>query len=1017
MSVTLHCPNGHDWASRVGPLAERVDQCPICGAAPAREEPATIDAEPPTVEAPPSQLVGSMSAWKSDGNTLASVPVPGYEIISELGRGGMGVVFKARQTALNRIVALKMILAGELASEGDLHRFRSEAEAAARLQHPNIVQLYEFGQARSGGVDRPYFALEYVSGGSLADRLDGTPQPSKPAATLVQSIARAMHYAHGQGVIHRDLKPGNILLQMPESHSRHGSSSAPPKGGVADYDLQSAIPKITDFGLAKRMDSLTGHTQSGAVLGTPQYMAPEQASGRSKRVGVGTDIYAIGAILYELITGRPPFQGETPLETILQVTRDEPVAPRLLNPSVPRDLETICLKCLRKPPEQRYATSLDLADDLKRFLDNQPIAARPAGPIERTRAWIRRHPTAAALIAVTTAAAITLVLVGSRSNLELRAKNAALRRQRIDLIEANGTRLADEGDLTMAMPWDAAALQLDSDDAERSANHRIRLAAAMNNSPELEAVWLHEGRVTDAAFRGDGKEVATAGEKGTVQTWEVAHPTNPIHTLSHDGAVSQVGYSDDGTKLLVRHGMTENAQKVDVWDLARQPPTRTSLPTTTSVRSVLWIPGTAHIATITTDGVQLWDAVSGQQLPIDFWQQRDVTAIAVNREGTRIAIGDRDKKVRVWNLATGQPVSPEITLADVPKILALSTDGDRLLTVAGKSARLWNVRTGQPESPELSHLQELSDGALSPNGKLVGTASIDDTGGVWDLDRHEWADNVLKHGSDLTSISFSHDGQWAVTASEDNTARVWDTKNAFPRTPPLHHVGTVSRALFSPVDSDDLLTISNDGMAKLWKLPRGMEYRKLADLETNKPHIAWSADRKLRVEASGNSAQVYRNDQPIGRLLRHGSRVNDVCMSRDGKLVATGSDDNTARVWNAETGEATTPPLPIAGSVHAVRLSRNGQQVMAAGKGPLARIWDTSTGQALAVIPRSESWVKTQLKDAAADVDWILPKTNRTPADLRDEAEWRSGHRFDSTGGLSPIDGPELLEIGKRLKK
>ena len=323
---------------------------------------------------------------------FSNVPVAGYEILGELGRGGMGVVFRARNIRLNRVVALKMVLSGELASAVELARFKAEAEAAAQLQHPNIVQIYEFGETKSGdGSLLPFFALEYVSGGSLADRLDGTPQPARPSAALIEDLARAMHYAHTQGVIHRDLKPANVLLQ---------SSDGKPTNGSAVRDLNYVTAKITDFGLAKRMDSATGQTQSGAVLGTPQYMAPEQAAGKSKRVGPGTDIYALGTILYELITGRPPFQGETPLETILQVARDEPVAPRLLNPLVPRNLETITLKCLQKDPGRRYASAEALADDLARFLNDQPIAARPAGFFERSRAWVRRHPTVSTMLAV-----------------------------------------------------------------------------------------------------------------------------------------------------------------------------------------------------------------------------------------------------------------------------------------------------------------------------------------------------------------------------------------------------------------------------------------------------------------------------------------------------------------------------------------------------------------------------------------------------------------------------------------
>ncbi|HXG10786.1 MAG TPA: serine/threonine-protein kinase [Gemmataceae bacterium] len=281
---------------------------------------------------------------------IAVPNIAGYEILEVLGQGGMGVVYKARQTRLNRLVALKMIRAGANAGPQELERFRTEAEAVARLEHPNIVQIYEIGE--QGG--RPFLALEFVRGGSLARRLDGTPLPACQAARLVQTLARAVHHAHQQGIVHRDLKPANVLL-------------------TAD-----GTPKIADFGLAKRLDADRGQTQTGAVLGSPSYMAPEQAEGRIKEIGPAVDIYALGAILYELLTGRPPFQGATLLETLEQVRGHDPVPPRDLQPSVPRDLETVCLKCLEKTPGRRYASALELADDLQRFLDGDPIRARSA---------------------------------------------------------------------------------------------------------------------------------------------------------------------------------------------------------------------------------------------------------------------------------------------------------------------------------------------------------------------------------------------------------------------------------------------------------------------------------------------------------------------------------------------------------------------------------------------------------------------------------------------------------------
>jgi serine/threonine protein kinase/tetratricopeptide (TPR) repeat protein len=327
----------------------------------------------------------------------------GYELLEELGRGGMGVVYKARQLGLNRLVALKMVLADAGTDPRRLGRFRTEAEAAARLQHPNIVQVYEVGE-QEGWL---FFSLELVEGGSLAEHIGGTPQPPGPSAELVETLARTMHVVHQAGVVHRDLKPANILLQprATKNTKSHKKEAEDRQGGVGsgfrDFSCFSwpFFPKITDFGLAKLLDEDVNRTKTGTSLGTPRYMAPEQTSAGTQPVSPAVDVYALGTILYELLTGQPPFNGATPLDTLEQVRTREPVPPSRLQPKVPRELETICLKCLEKEPYRRYATAEALADDLRRFRDGKSVLARPASAWERGRKWARRHPTLAAVAA------------------------------------------------------------------------------------------------------------------------------------------------------------------------------------------------------------------------------------------------------------------------------------------------------------------------------------------------------------------------------------------------------------------------------------------------------------------------------------------------------------------------------------------------------------------------------------------------------------------------------------------
>jgi hypothetical protein len=318
------------------------------------------------------------------GSASPAVPaeapiIPGYEVLGELGRGGMGVVYKARDTRLGRVVALKMVRGGAHAGEEELARFRAEAEVVARLQHPNIVQIHEIGEADG----HPFFSLEFCPGGNLADKLAGTPLPPREAARLVETLARAMQAAHEAGIIHRDLKPANVLL------------------------LADGTPKITDFGLAKKLDGAPGQTASGAIMGTPSYMAPEQAGGKTREVGPAADVYALGAILYELLVGRPPFKAATTAETLLQVLSEEPVAPGRLQPKLPRDLETVCLKCLHKESRKRYPSAVALAEDLQRFQAGKPTQARPMGTVERGWRWCRRNPAVAGSLV---AAALTLLL-------------------------------------------------------------------------------------------------------------------------------------------------------------------------------------------------------------------------------------------------------------------------------------------------------------------------------------------------------------------------------------------------------------------------------------------------------------------------------------------------------------------------------------------------------------------------------------------------------------------------------
>lgn len=465
---------------------------------------------------------------RPDGLLASGMLLPGYELLGELGRGGMGVVYKARQVGLNRLVALKMILSGGHASVEQRLRFQAEARVIARLQHPHIVQVFDIGEHQG----MPFFSLELVEGGSLEKHLAGNPLPPPQAAALLATLAEAMQAAHDQGITHRDLKPANVLLAR---NDESGKTTTPESSVHRSSFIVHCSPKITDFGLAKHQEDL-GQTQSGSVFGTPSYMAPEQAAGHSRQVGPAADIYALGAILYEMLTGRPPFRSATIYDTLQQVQSAEPIPPSRLQPTVPRDLETICLRCLRKEPRRRYASAQELADDVRRFLAGEPIRARPVSAWERAAKWARRRPAIAslsALLLVVTAVAFGLITWKWQESEANREAEATARHQ---------AEVAEKAAEALARKENTARL-----DAEKA---------------EAEAVRARDRARAEAQSR---QQVAAF----LVRLFEVSDP------LGLQGHAFRAG-SEEGQKLTARQILQRGADRI-TRDLKEQPAIQATL--------------------------------------------------------------------------------------------------------------------------------------------------------------------------------------------------------------------------------------------------------------------------------------------------------------------------------------------------------------------------------------------------------------------------------------------------------
>jgi WD40 repeat protein len=863
------------------------------------------------------------------GHALASdwaLPaVPGYEILGKLGQGGMGVVYRARDTRLDRVVALKMLRGGTQASDQDLARFRAEAEAVARLQHPNVVQVYEVGEV----AGLPFFALEYVEGGSLASRLDGTPWPARRAAALVEVLARALHTAHGRGIVHRDATPGNVLM-------------------AAD-----GTPKWTDFGLAKRLDAAVGQTDTGAILGTPGYLAPEAAAGRSKEVGPAGDVYGVGAILYKLLTGRPPFRAETVLATHQQVLTDEPVPPVRLNPKVPRDLETVCLKCLHKEPARRYASAAALADDLRRFQEGRPIAARPVGAWERGRKWVRRRPAMAGLVGLAVVALLALGggLVGLWYSARLADANGRLTKA---LGEAEAAkRIAEQAreelrrvhysrDLDLARSQSRENLVADAErilegcpaDLRGWEWHHVKHLC----HADLLTLRGHTSGVWGVSFSPDCRRLATASKDGTAKVWD-AQTGQEVLTLIHTGPVLSVCFSPDGRRL----ASASNDGTGKVCDAQTGQELLSLHGHTGPVTSVWFSPDGRRLASASNDNtVRVWDAQSGHEALTLKEHTAFVTSVCFSRDARNLASASLDGTAKVYDAQTGRLGLTFKGHTSGVTGVCFSPDGKHLASASlDGTAKMYDAQTGRLGLTFWGHTSGVTGLCFSPDSIFLATASEDGTTKVWDAKTGQQVRTLKGHTNGIVGVTFSHDGRRLATASEDQTAKVWGLQRGEEALTLRRHIRGVTGVSFSP-DGQRLATASEDQTAKVWNAQTGQEALTLHGHRFGVRAVCFSPDGQRLATASLDETKVWdaQTGAELLTLRGHTSGATGVSFSPDGQRLATASLDGTAKVWDAQTGQEL---LTLKGHTHrvtGVSFSADGQRLATASLDGTVKVWD-----------------------------------------------------------------------------
>ena len=812
-----------------------------------------------------------------DDTVLQGKDFGDYELIAEIARGGMGVVYKAKQRRLNRTVALKMILAGNLASESDVQRFRTEAESAGKLDHSGIVPIYEVGE--HSGYN--FFTMGYVEGATLASMVRDRPVEATTAATLMADIASAIHYAHQHNVIHRDLKPSNVLID------------------------KDGRPKVTDFGLAKQTDIDSELTGTGQVLGTPGFMAPEQASGNRDRVGPTTDIYALGATLYCLLTTKAPFQLPNAVDTILAVINQDPIPPRMLNPLVDLDLNTICMKCLEKNPASRYESAEAFREELKRYLNGEPIIARPISTVARVGRWCRRNPLVSALLLavalsmiVGTAASLLFAnrwrqeaniayqqtnradratrVANSERDIAKRQRDAAGRAQRTaeralarNLLD-RGQQFCTQGDLARGLHWMVKSLKglpKESDNLERLI--RSSITAQISELNHLEKVVAHRYKYPYACT-SDGQKYAVTTEenRNRLDIWDIDQCRINAHPLEHPSSVQGVCFGVDNEEVFVTCAGSKR-----IWR---------------------------------------WNAATGAEIESNIELETNCFEVVAHPDGKEILVSEQcsEGPCRAFRveIATGKLLGKPISFDSPIFSLAYSPDGTTcVLGGVNTTAQVYDIQTGSKVGPLLRHPSEVLSVAISPDGKSLATGDRQ-TVRLWEITTGmlKWQG---KHEGHVSCLAFSHDGTKILSGATDDNAILWSAETGDPLGQPMEHGFAVSTVAFT---QDDQRAVTGSFFrTRIWSIGANDFSRILFKGDTSIDHYVQHIGGNRLAISCGKELVVmddYRNGEISHRFI-HPSKVTSSTFSPNGDIIISTCSDNLARTWSLESDDMIGKPL------------------------------------------------------------------------------------------------------------